>query len=281
MNAHTVPIELIQEAAAFIRERIQYQPHIGIILGSGLSSLADELQNADVIPYGSIPHFVPSTVQGHSGRLVIGQFEGHEVLVMQGRVHFYEGYSMQQVTFPIRVIKHLGIHTLIITNAAGGLDPHWTPGELMLIADHINLVGMTGLNPLVGPNNSALGPRFPDMSQAYDPALRKLALQIARAKDIPLREGVYVCLGGPSFETPAEIRFLRIIGADAVGMSTAPEVTVARHMGMRVLGISGITNVHAAEATRPRETSHQEVLETSQIITPRMVALIRNLLKQL
>lgn len=269
------------EAVASIRQRTTYRPTLGIILGSGLSSLAESVSQPDILPYGSIPHFVSSTVQGHSGQLVIGWLEGHQVVVMQGRVHYYEGYTPQQVTFPVRVMSLLGINTLIVTNAAGGLAPHWAPGDLMVIADHLNLVGMTGANPLIGPNEPEFGPRFPDMSQAYDPALRAIAQRLARTQEIPLRSGVYACLSGPSFETPAEIRFLRAIGADAVGMSTAPEVTVARHMGIRVLGISGITNVHATDPLQPRETTHQEVLETSKLIAPRMISLIRGILKQL
>ena len=269
------------ESAANIRQRTSCQPALGIILGSGLSPLADSVSEPDALPYESIPHFVSSTVRGHSGRLVIGHLEGHQVVVMQGRVHYYEGYTPHQITFPVRVMGLLGIHTLIVTNAAGGLAPHWTPGDLMLIADHLNLIGMTGANPLVGPNDADFGPRFPDMSQAYDPELRAIAQRVARAQEIPLRSGVYACLSGPSFETPAEIRFLRAVGADAVGMSTAHEVTVARHMNVRVLGISGITNVHATDPQRPRETTHQEVLEISQVIAPRVIALIRGIVKQL
>jgi len=269
------------EAVDSIRQRTTYRPTLGIILGSGLSPLADSIAQPDILPYESIPHFVSSTVQGHSGQLVIGRLEGHQVVAMQGRVHYYEGYTPQQVTFPVRVMGLLGIKTLIVTNAAGGLAPHWTPGDLMLITDHLNLVGMTGQNPLIGPNDPAFGPRFPDMSQAYDRELGGKVQRIAKNQKIPLRTGVYACLSGPSFETPAEIRFLRAIGADAVGMSTAHEVTVARHMGIRVLGISGITNVHDADPLHPTETSHQEVLEISKIIAPHMTALVRDILKQL
>jgi purine-nucleoside phosphorylase len=220
-------------------------------------------------------------VHGHVGRLLVGKLEGQTATVMQGRFHFYEGHSMQRVTLPIRVMGVLGIQTLIVTNAAGGIAPRFTAGELMLITDHLNMVGMGGRNPLIGPNDPELGPRFPDMSQAYDPGLQEIARQVARASDIPLQEGVYACLAGPSFETPAEIRFLRLIGADAVGMSTVHEVIVARHMGLRVLGISGITNVHAADSAPPQETTHQEVLETGRIIAPRLMALIRGVLRQL
>jgi purine-nucleoside phosphorylase len=270
-----------RETAAYIRERTQHKPAIGLILGSGLSSLAEQLDQADVFPYQQLPHFAQTTVHGHTGRLLIGLLEGQPIVVMQGRFHFYEGHSLQQVTFPIRVMGLLGIHTLIVTNAAGGLAKGFTPGELMLITDHINLVGLAGHNPLIGPNDPELGPRFPDMSQAYDLELQAMARQVARASGIPLQEGVYVCLAGPSFETPTEIHFLRLIGADAVGMSTVHEVIVARHMGLRVLGISGITNVHAPDSAPPQETTHQEVLETGQIITPRLLALIRGVLRQL
>ena len=200
---------------------------------------------------------------------------------MQGRTHFYEGYTMRQVTFPVRVMRLLGMETLIVTNAAGGLASHLAPGDLMLIADHINLVGMAGQNPLIGPNDPGLGPRFPDMAQPYDPALRDIARHVGQAAAIRLHEGVYVCLAGPSFETPSEVRFLRLIGADAVGMSTVPEVIVARHMNVRVLGISGITNVHSFDPARPQETSHEEVLEAGKVIAPRMIQLIRGILEQL
>jgi purine-nucleoside phosphorylase len=270
-----------RETAAYIRARTQLQPTIGLVLGSGLSSLADELDQADAFPYQQLPHFAQTTVHGHTGRLLVGQLEGQAVLVMQGRFHFYEGHTMQRVTLPVRVMGLLGIQTLIVTNAAGGLAPRFSPGELMLITDHINVIGMAGNNPLIGPNDPQLGPRFPDMSQAYDPGLQEIARQVARSAAIPLQEGVYVCLAGPSFETPAEIRFLRLIGADAVGMSTVPEVIVARHMGMRVLGISGISNVHAPDSAPPQETTHSEVLETGRVIVPRLLALIRGVLRQL
>jgi purine-nucleoside phosphorylase len=273
--------EQLDQAVVFIGERTRYRPTIGMILGSGLSPLADEVRDADVFPYASIPHFAATTVHGHAGRLVIGTLEQHPVLVMQGRFHFYEGHTMQQVTLPVRVMCLLGIETLIVTNAAGGLSANYTPGDLMLIADHINLVGTAGHNPLIGPNDPDLGPRFPDMSQAYDPALRQITRQVARVEGIPLREGVYVCLAGPSFETPAEIGFLRLIGANAVGMSTVHEVIVARHMGVRVLGISGISNVHSTDPSRPQETSHQEVLETGRVLAPRLMTLLRGILRQL
>lgn len=273
--------DAFQTAADSILSRTRHRPQIGIILGSGMSTLADAVSNADIMPYETIPHFVSSTVVGHAGRLVIGQLEGCSVLVMQGRIHYYEGYTMQQVTLPIRVMRFLGIDTLIVTNAAGGLRPEFAPGDLMLISDHINLIGMAGQNPLNGPNDPELGPRFPDMSQAYDPALRVAARTVAEKAQIPLHEGVYICLAGPSFETPADIRFLRTIGADAVGMSTVPEVTVARHMSMRVLGISGISNVLVSATGQHQETTHEEVLEAGRILVPRLTTLIQGVLKQI
>jgi purine-nucleoside phosphorylase len=250
-------------------------------LGSGLNPLAEAVENVQWIPYEEIPHFPRPTVEGHVGRLGIGSLEGASVMVMQGRVHFYEGYSMQQVVFPIRVMQVMGIEILIVTNAAGGINPAYRPGDLMLISDHINLIGMTGNNPLYGPNDSTLGPRFPDMSQAYDHELRRLARSVAREQDLPLREGVYVGLSGPSFETPADIRFLRLIGADAVGMSTVPEVTVARHGGIRVMGVSGISNVALAGPEVAQAASHEEVLAAGQQIVPRLTALMCGVLRRL
>jgi purine-nucleoside phosphorylase len=276
-----LPRHQFEQAATYIRDRTRYQPKIGVILGSGLSPLADQIQQADIFPYSSIPHFATPTVHGHSGRLVIGTLEQHTVVAMQGRFHFYEGHGIQQVTLPVRVMRLLGIDTLIVTNAAGGISSSYAPGDLMLIADHINLVGMVGHNPLIGPNEADFGPRFPDMSQAYDPALREIARQVARTEGIPLHEGIYACLAGPSFETPAEIRFLNLIGANAVGMSTVHEVIVARHMGVRVLGISGISNVHSTDPSCPRETSHAEVLEVGRVIAPRLMRLLGGILRQL
>jgi purine-nucleoside phosphorylase len=269
------------EAADFIRGRTRYVPAVGLILGSGLSPLADAVTDADVIPYEEIPHFPIPHVEGHAGRLVMGRLEGRDVLVMQGRVHYYEGYSMQHITLPVRVMRTLGVEMLIVTNAAGGLDPRFHPGDLMLITDHINLAGMAGLDPLRGPNDPALGSRFPDMSQAYDPALRALALRVAEKLDLPVWEGVYISLAGPVFETPADIRFLRLIGVDAVGMSTVPEVVVARHGGMRVLGISGISNVSITEPTSGNVSSHEEVIQAGQVLVPRLVSLLRGVLREL
>jgi purine-nucleoside phosphorylase len=270
-----------EEAADYIRQQTRHRPQVGLVLGSGLNPLADAVQAAELIPYHDIPHFPQPTVEGHVGRLVLGRLAGVTVMVMQGRVHYYEGYPMHQVVFPIRVMQVLGIETLIVTNAAGGLNPAFRVGELMLISDHINLMGMAGLNPLLGPNDPELGPRFPDMSQAYDLELRRLARQVARDGKIPLHEGVYIGLGGPSFETPADVRFLRLIGADAVGMSTVPEVTVARHGGLRVLGVSGISNMLQTKAQPGQEASHAEVLLAGQQIVPRLTALILGVLPRL
>jgi len=267
-------------AADFIRQHSSYRPGIGMILGSGLSDLVSEVDNPDIIPYGEIPHFPVSTVEGHIGELVIGRWEGREVLIMRGRSHFYEGYSMSQLTLPVRAMQMLGIGTLLVTNAAGGLNPDFQAGDIMLLVDHINLMGMGGQNPLRGPNDASLGPRFPDMSQAYDPALRQLALEVGREKGLALRQGVYCMLSGPSFETPAEIRFLRAIGADAVGMSTVHEVIVARHGGMRVLGLSLISNVAVAEPKEGIETTHEEVLEAGKAAVPRIAALMRGIVRR-
>jgi purine-nucleoside phosphorylase len=270
-----------ETACAAIRRRTQHTPQIGLILGSGLGGLAEAVEDADHIPYQNIPHWPSSTVLGHSGQLVIGRFEGHQVMVMQGRAHYYEGYSIDQITLPIRVMQLMGVAALIVTNAAGGLNPAFHAGDLMLISDHIALIAMAGLNPLRGPNDETLGPRFPDMSEAYDVALQALAKRVAARLGIPLQEGVYVCLAGPSFETPADLRFLRTIGADAVGMSTVPEVIVARHGGLRVLGISGISNMARFEPSPEQLTTHDEVLATGQVIVPRLTALIRGILRAL
>lgn len=269
------------EAADVIRSRTNHQPQVGLILGSGLSPLANEVEEADVIPYPEIPHFPLPTIEGHLGKLVIGKLANQTVLVMQGRTHYYEGYSMQRVTLPVRVMQVLGVHTLFVTNAAGGINPDFRPGDLMLITDHINLVGMAGLNPLRGPNLDEFGPRFPDMLRAYDPALRAITRRLAEELGFSLREGVYMCLAGPTFETPADIRFLRLIGADAVGMSTVPEVIVARHGGTRVMGVSGISNIAILDPSEERETTHEEVLEAGKIIVPRLVNLIKGVLRNL
>lgn len=272
-------LEQIDRIADFVRSKSSYHPHVGIILGSGLGGLAADVESATILAYEDIPDWPVSTVVGHQGHLVIGKLESKEVIVMQGRVHYYEGYSIGQVALPVRVLQRLGVEILIVTNAAGGVNPDFTPGELMLITDHINLIGMAGLNPLRGPNIDKLGTRFPDMSQAYDRALMQLVHKVATEENINLQEGVYICLAGPSFETPADLRFLRIIGADAVGMSTVPEVIVARHGGTRVLGISGISN--KANLDGETITSHEEVLAAGEKIAPQLSTLIRGVLRRL
>jgi purine-nucleoside phosphorylase len=252
-----VTLAQIDETADAVRTRLKRLPEIGLILGSGLGGLADAVENAVHIPFSELPNWPVSTVPGHHGRLVVGELEGRLVMVMQGRSHFYEGYGMDRVTLPVRVMQRLGVQLLIVTNAAGGVNPDFIPGDLMLIIDHLNLLGMAGSSPLRGPNLDEFGPRFPDMSQAYDRALCELARQVSRDSGVRLREGIYACLAGPSFETPADLRFLHGIGVDAVGMSTVPEVTVARHGGLRVLGISGISN--KANLDGKTITTHEEV----------------------
>ena len=274
-----VTLQQIDEAADFIRERTSYRPRVGMILGSGLNALADSVTNPTIIPYGEIPNWPVSTVHGHAGRLVIGELEGQTVFVMQGRIHFYEGYSMSQITLPVRVMLRLGLEMMFVTNAAGGVNPVFVPGDVMLITDNFNLIGMTGANPLMGPNIDELGPRFPDMSQAYDRQLMDLARQVASKEGITLREGIYCALGGPSFEGPADLRFLRLAGTDAVGMSTVPEVIVARHGGLRVMGLSGISN--KANLDGSTVTTHEEVIEAGKIITPKMEKIIRGVLSAL
>jgi purine-nucleoside phosphorylase len=274
-----ITLEQIDSIAEVIRSKTSYRPVVGMILGSGLGGLAAHVDGAVILPYQELPGWPLSTIPGHQGHLVIGRLEDQLVAVMQGRVHYYEGYSMAQVTLPIRVMQRLGIEALIVTNAAGAVNPNYEPGDLMLIRDHVNLIGMAGLNPLRGPNLDALGPRFPDMSQAYDRALITLARKVAEAENLLLHEGVYVSLAGPSFETPADLRFLRMIGADAVGMSTVPEVVVARHGGMRVLGISGISN--KANLDGDTVTTHEEVLAAGQQIVPKLTTLIRGVLRRL
>lgn len=270
-----------QQAAAVIRQRTSLPVRVGIVLGSGLGSLADEVQGAVTIPYGDIPGWPQSTVPGHSGTLVIGTLDDVPVVLQRGRAHFYEGYTAQQVTFPIRVMHFLGVQTLILTNAAGGINTSYRVGDVMLLNDHLNFVGMTGLNPLIGPNDDSLGERFPGMSGAYDRDLRQMARAAAQAAGVPIHEGVYAWLSGPNFETPAEIRMLRTVGADAVGMSTVPEVLVARHMHMRVLAMSGITNAAIAEVDSGLEATHEEVLEAGKLLVPRMSSVIHGVLRAL
>lgn len=289
--------EEVERVAA--RIRAPFRPQVGIITGSGLSGLAEEVEEPLLIPYEEIPDFPPATVEGHPGRLVLGRLAGKGVVVMQGRAHFYEGYTLEQITLPVRVMRALGADTLIVTNAAGGLNETFKAGDLMLITDHINLVGMAGQSPLFGPNDERLGPRFVDMSEAYDQGLRQIALEVGDELGLELREGVYVMVGGPTFETPAEIRALRLLGADAVGMSTAPEVVVARHGGVQVLGISHISNMAVLTGSRPKgptgipreipwegmehsnkkeEGLHEEVLEAGEKALPKLLALIKGVL---
>ncbi|HEX9924491.1 MAG TPA: purine-nucleoside phosphorylase [Anaerolineae bacterium] len=271
----------IKQAADYIQAHTKHQAQTGLILGSGLSPLAEEIEEADQIPYDEIPNFPVSGVPGHAGKMVIGKLAGQTVLVMQGRTHFYEGYSAQHITLPVRAMQALNIKNLIVTNAAGGINQNFKAGDLMLIVDQINMVGMSGHNPLRGPNLAEFGPRFPSMTHAYDLAYIALARRVAQEQGLTLQEGVYLCLAGPSFETPAEIRFLRTIGVDAVGMSTAPEVTVANHAGMRVLGISSITNIAIEETTSDVETTHEEVLETGKFIVPKLMTLLKGVLEKM
>ena len=265
-----------EHAARIIRARAKAEPRIAIVLGSGLGDFGDEFQDAIAIPYQEIPGFPTSTVAGHSGRLVIGTIDDVPVLAMQGRVHFYEGYSLEEVTFPVRTFKLLGIKTLVLTNAAGGVDVQLSPGALMLISDHLNLMGV---NPLRGPNDEQFGPRFPDMSEVYSRVLQEQASEEAQAMGVELRRGIYAALAGPSYETPAEIHMLRGFGADAVGMSTVPEAIVARQMGMDVLGISCITNMAAGLGNEP--IHHEEVMATGKQVRETFTRLLRRLVVRL
>ncbi|WP_317942819.1 purine-nucleoside phosphorylase [Carnobacterium maltaromaticum] len=264
--------EKIKQAASFIREKGVREIEIGLILGSGLGELGDEVENAIQIPYETIPNFPTSTVEGHAGQLVYGTLGGKKVLAMQGRFHYYEGYSLEMVTFPVRVMKALGIHSVIVTNAAGGLNLNFTPGELMLITDQINF---TGVNPLIGPNDNEMGVRFTDMSQAYDKEYQEIVRNVAKEMNLDLKEGVYMGFTGPTYETPAEIKMARVIGADAVGMSTVPEVIVARHSGLRVIGVSCITNLAAGMQA---SLNHAEVVETTERVKESFKTLVKNIL---
>jgi len=267
----------INRAAEFVRKRIRTLPEIAIILGSGSGSLADSVETPTALPYARIPGWPISTVKGHAGRLVVGMLAGKCVAMMQGRVHYYEGYTAERTVFPVRVLQRLGINFLIVTNAAGGINPDFQPGDLMLITDHINLLGLGGANPLRGPNDERLGPRFPDMSRAYDRELQESAWRAAAGTGLFLRQGVYAGLAGPSFETPAELRFLRGIGADAVGMSTVSEVIAARHGGTRVLGISVISNRANLDVSHPAD--HEEVLRATQTAVPKLGRLLESILR--
>jgi purine-nucleoside phosphorylase len=270
------PFDAAAEAAAAIRSRTDLKPDVLLVLGSGLSPMADAVEDAVSIPYSDIPNFEASTAPGHAGRIVLGTLAGRPVAVMAGRHHLYEGYEADQIVLPVRTARLLGAGTMIITNAAGGVNADFSQGLLMLMTDHIN---MTGGNPLVGPNDLRLGSRFPDMSDAYDPALRQLALQCAERLRMPLAQGVYLAFKGPSYETPAEIRMARTLGADAVGMSTVMETIAATHCGMRVLGISVITNM--AAGMLPQKLTEEEVMETGRAVRQELTDLILAILDKL
>lgn len=260
---------MYKEAAAYLRQHIPSSPKVGLILGSGLGQFTERIENPVFVDYSSVPGFPQTTVEGHKGRFVAGTCSGRHVIAMEGRFHYYEGFDINEVVLPVRVFKELGVETLIVTNAAGGVNTGFEPGDLMLITDHINL---SGVNPLRGKNEAVLGPRFPDMTYAYDPALIELAERVAKAIDIRLRKGVYAMMQGPSYETPAEIRMLRVLGADAVGMSTVPEVIAAVHAGIKVMGISCITNMAAGVLDRP--LAHDEVIETANSAKDKFINLI-------
>jgi purine-nucleoside phosphorylase len=279
-SAATLQAARVIEAADAVRARGAILPRVAIILGSGLGDLADEIATPVVVPFSDIPHFPVSTVPGHAGHLVVGELQGVAVAAMRGRVHFYEGYSLRDVTFPVRVMRRLGADVLIVTNAAGGLNETYSTGDLMVLTDHLNIMGMAGQSPLVGPDEPELGVRFLDMLGAYDAELRAFAHRAALDNDFALREGVYAMVGGPAFETMAEIRFLQRGGADAVGMSTIPEVLVARHEGMRVLGISAITDM-AVGAAAVHEITHADVLAAAESIKPRLASVVRGVLAAL
>ena len=274
-NADTL-YERAEHAARTVRARAGADARVALVLGSGLGAFADDLEGAESIPYEEVPGFARPTVEGHTGRLVLGRVGGAEVAVMQGRFHFYEGYALEEVTFPVRVLALFGVKSLVLTNAAGGLNNSLKQGSLMLISDHLNLMGA---NPLRGPNDERFGPRFPDMSEVYDRAYQEIAVCEAHALGTELRRGVYAALSGPTYETPAEIRMLRALGADAVGMSTVPEAVVARHAGLKVLGISCITNLAAGVSEGPID--HAEVIETGERVRETFSALLRAILPKL
>jgi len=276
VSAANVSFTRAEAAARFIQKKTKLRPKIALVLGSGLGAFADEFSAATRIPYTKIPHFPRSTAIGHAGQLVIGKVDGIEVAGMQGRVHLYEGYSPQEVAFPIRVFSRLGVKVVILTNAAGGIKKEFTQGRLVVISDHINL---QGANPLSGPNADKFGPRFPDMTNAYDKKFRELTLAAGRRLGIDLGEGVYAAFAGPSYETPAEIRYLRAIGADLVGMSTVPEVIAARHSGIHALGISCVTNAAAGVLDQPLD--HHEVLETAERAKSQFIGLLRAVIPQI
>lgn len=267
-------LEKIKATANYIKERINATPEVGIILGTGLGGLVKEIEIKESIPYSEIPNFPVSTVDGHAGRLIYGTLGNREVLAMQGRFHYYEGYSMKEVTFPVRVLKYVGINHLFVSNASGGLNPDWHVGEIVIITDHINFFPE---HPLRGKNESELGPRFPDMSKCYDERLRNKAKLIALENNIVVKEGVYVGVSGPTFETPAEYKMFRLLGGDLVGMSTVPEVIVARHMNLKVFGISIVTD--SGVPGEIVEISHEEVQEVAMKAEPKMTLIMKNLIQ--
>ena len=271
-NNYLIMLKAIKESAAFLQERTNFDPQFGIILGTGLGKLVDEIEIEHSISYKDIPHFPISTVEGHSGRLIFGNLGGKKVITMQGRFHFYEGYTMEEVTFPVRVMKLLGIKNLIVSNASGGVNPDYAIGDLMILNDHINLIP----NPLIGNNIPELGPRFPDMSEPYCNDLITKAENIAKKNNISVQKGVYVALTGPTLETPAEYKYMRIIGGDTVGMSTAPEVIVARHMGIPCFAISVITDLGVTG--KIQEVSHSEIQKVAAIAEPKLTLIIQNLI---
>ena len=260
-------------ASDFILEKTKYKPEIGLILGSGLGALADSIENPEFYPYEDLPYFPTSTVEGHAGRLVIGMLNGKCVIAMQGRFHYYEGYSLNEVTFPVRVMKLLGVSKLIVTNAAGSVNVDYKPGDLMVITDHLNLAGN---NPLIGKNLEEFGPRFPDMSNVYNTELIGKVLAISEKLNLDVKSGVYAMMSGPSYETPAEIKMLRILGANAVGMSTVPEVIVANHCGIKTVGISCLTNMAAGILEQP--LNHEEVMETSAKVREKFILLMNEII---
>jgi purine-nucleoside phosphorylase len=269
-------LEKIAKTADFIRSKTKLRPKIAIVLGTGLGGLVNDIEIVDSISYSDIPNFPVSTVKGHQGRLIFGRLGGKDIVAMQGRFHFYEGYSMLEVTFPFRVFKNLGIEILLLSNAAGGMNKNFKVGDIMFINDHINLIGT---NPLIGKNYDELGPRFPDFSEPYDHELLKIALNAANSLNIPVHQGVYAAMSGPTFETPAEYRYLRIIGADAVGMSTVPEAIVARHSSIRVFAVSIITDLGGMDEVVP--VSHEEVIEAANKAEPKMTAIIKKILSEI
>jgi len=268
--------ERAEKAARMIRARVKVDPTVAIVLGSGLGAFADELKDSNAIRYDEIPGFARATVEGHAGRLVIGKSGETIIAAMQGRFHFYEGYSLEEVTFPIRVLKLLGVRTLVLTNAAGALNVEFAPGSLMVISDHINLLGA---NPLTGPNDDRFGPRFPDLTSVYAPELQDMVIDEARAMGLEMRRGIYAALSGPSYETPAEIHMVRTLGADAVGMSTVPEAIAARHMGLQVVGISCITNLAAGVSNRAID--HGQVMAIGESVRGQFTELLRRVVKRI